>query len=220
MELLTKALKNQKKKKKLQNNYPVQKVFILGIGNPEEKYKNTRHNIGKDWVEKIAKDQDLAFVKKSKLKCSICEIKSHVYLILPDVYVNETGKVATLLKRYLNAKPEQILVLHDDIDTQIGEAKFRSGGGDGGHNGLKDLSNVIGKDFKRLKIGVSHPGRKNEVTNWVLGKFKPEEAQILEDLYDKIIAHKDKIFSLEIENLQNFINKDYVESPKKCSYDD
>ena len=206
MELLTKALKNQKLKKKPQNNYSVQKVFILGIGNPEEKYKNTRHNIGKDWVEKIAKDQDLAFVKKSKLKCSICEIKSHVYLILPDVYVNETGKVASLLKRYLNAKPEQILVLHDDIDTQIGEAKFRSGGGDGGHNGLKDLSNVIGKDFKRLKIGVSHPGRKNEVTNWVLGKFKPEEAQILEDLYDKIIAHKDKIFSLEIENLQNLVN--------------
>ena len=206
MELLTKALKKQKIKKKPQNNYSVQKVFILGIGNPEEKYKNTRHNIGKDWVEKIAKDQDLAFVKKSKLKCSICEIKSHVYLILPDVYVNETGKVAALLKRYLNAKPEQILVLHDDIDTQIGEAKFRSGGGDGGHNGLKDLSNVIGKDFKRLKIGVSHPGRKNEVTNWVLGKFKPEEAQILEDLYDKIIAHKDKIFSLEIENLQNLVN--------------
>ena len=206
MELLTKALKNQKIKKKPQNNYSVQKVFILGIGNPEEKYKNTRHNIGKDWVEKIAKDQDLAFVKKSKLKCSICEIKSHVYLILPDVFVNETGKVASLLKRYLNAKPEQILVLHDDIDTQIGEAKFRSGGGDGGHNGLKDLSNVIGKDFKRLKIGVSHPGRKNEVTNWVLGKFKPEEAQILEDLYDKIIAHKDKIFSLEIENLQNLVN--------------
>ena len=206
MELLTKALKKQKIKKKPQNNYSVQKVFILGIGNPEEKYKNTRHNIGKDWVEKIAKDQNLAFVKKSKLKCSICEIKSHVYLILPDVYVNETGKVATLLKRYLNAKPEQILVLHDDIDTQIGEAKFRSGGGDGGHNGLKDLSNVIGKDFKRLKIGVSHPGRKNEVTNWVLGKFKPEEAQILEDLYDKIIAHKDKIFSLEIENLQNLVN--------------
>ena len=206
MELLTKALKKQKIKKKPQNNYSVQKVFILGIGNPEEKYKNTRHNIGKDWVEKIAKDQDLAFVKKSKLKCSICEIKSHVYLILPDVYVNETGKVATLLKRYLNAKAEQILVLHDDIDTQIGEAKFRSGGGDGGHNGLKDLSNVIGKDFKRLKIGVSHPGRKNEVTNWVLGKFKPEEAQILEDLYDKIIAHKDKIFSLEIENLQNLVN--------------
>ena len=206
MELLTKALKKQKIKKKPQNNYSVQKVFILGIGNPEEKYKNTRHNIGKDWVEKIAKDQDLAFVKKSKLKCSICEIKSHVYLILPDVYVNETGKVATLLKRYLNAKPEQILVLHDDIDTQIGEAKFRSGGGDGGHNGLKDLSNVIGKDFKRLKIGVSHPGRKNEVTNWVLGKFKPEEAQILEDLYDKIIAHKDKIFSLEIENLQILVN--------------
>ena len=206
MELLTKALKKQKIKKKPQNNYSVQKVFILGIGNPEEKYKNTRHNIGKDWVEKIAKDQDLAFVKKSKLKCSICEIKSQVYLILPDVYVNETGKVATLLKRYLNAKPEQILVLHDDIDTQIGEAKFRSGGGDGGHNGLKDLSNVIGKDFKRLKIGVSHPGRKNEVTNWVLGKFKPEEAQILEDLYDKIIAHKDKIFSLEIENLQNLVN--------------
>ena len=147
MELLTKALKNQKKKKKLQNNYPVQKVFILGIGNPEEKYNNTRHNIGKDWVEKIAKDHELTFVKKSKLKCSICEVEPHVYLVVPDVYVNETGRVALLLKRYLNAKPD-----------------------------------------------------------WVLGKFKPAETQLLEDLYKKIIAHKDKIFSLEIEKLQNLVN--------------
>ena len=184
----------------------MQKVFILGIGNPEEKYNNTRHNIGKDWVKKIAKDHDLSFVKKSKLKCSICEIKPNIYLVLPDVYVNETGKVALLLKRYLNAKSEQILVFHDDIDTHIGKAKFKSGGGDGGHNGLKDLSNVIGKDFKRLKIGVSHPGRKDDVTNWVLGKFKSEEAQLLEDLYKKIIAHKDRIFSLEIDNLQNLVN--------------
>ena len=206
MELLTQALKKQKIKKKPQNNYSVQKVFILGIGNPEEKYNNTRHNVGKDWVEKIAKDHELTFVKKSKLKCSICEVEPHVYLVVPDVYVNESGKVASLLKRYLNAKPEQILVLHDDIDTQIGMAKFKSGGGDGGHNGLKDLSNVIGKDFKRLKIGVSHPGRKNEVTNWVLGKFKPAETQLLEDLYKKIMVHKDRIFSLEIEKLQNLVN--------------
>ena len=206
MELLTKALKIQKIKKKPQNNYSVQKVFILGIGNPEEKYKNTRHNIGKDWVENIAKDHELTFVKKSKLKSSICEVEPHVYLVVPDVYVNESGKVASLLKRYLNAKPEQILVFHDDIDIQIGQAKFKYGGGDGGHNGLKDLSNVIGKDFKRLKIGVSHPGRKNEVTNWVLGKFKPAETQLLEDLYKKIIAHKDRIFSLEIDNLQNLLN--------------
>ena len=206
MELLTKALKNQKKKKKPQNNCPVQKVFILGIGNPEEKYNNTRHNIGKDWVEKIAKDNELSFVRKSKLKCSICEVKPHVYLVVPDVYVNESGKVASLLKRYLNAKPEQILVLHDDIDTPIGDAEFKSGGGDGGHNGLKDLFNVIGKDFKRLKIGVGHPGGKNEVTNWVLGKFKPAEAQLLEDLYKKTMAYKDKIFSLEIEDLQNLVN--------------
>ena len=98
------------------------------------------------------------------------------------------------------------MVIHDDIDTQIGEARFKSGGGDGGHNGLKDLSSFIGKDFKRLKIGVSHPGTKNEVTNWVLGKFKSEEIQLLEDLYKRIIVHKDKIFKLEIENLQNLVN--------------
>ena len=73
----------------------MQKVFILGIGNPEEKYNNTRHNIGKDWVEKIAKDHELTFVKKSKLKCSICEVEPHVYLVAPDVYVNEIGKVAS-----------------------------------------------------------------------------------------------------------------------------
>lgn len=184
----------------------MQKVFILGIGNPEDKFNNTRHNIGKNWVERIAEDHQLSFIKKSKLKCSICEIQPNVFLVVPDVYVNETGKVVASLKRYLNAKPEQILVLHDDIDTQVGVAKFKSGGGDGGHNGLKDLSNIIGKDFNRLKIGVSHPGIKNEVTNWVLGKFTPKEAQLLEDLYKKIIVHKDKVFKLEIENLQNLVN--------------
>ena len=93
MELLTKALKNQKIKKKPQNNYSVQKVFILGIGNPEEKYNNTRHNIGKDWVEKIAKDHELTFVKKSKLKCSICEVEPHVYLVVPDVYKRQLQKL-------------------------------------------------------------------------------------------------------------------------------
>ena len=184
----------------------MQKVFILGIGNPEEKYKNTRHNVGKDWVEKIACDYGQSFVKKLKLKCNMCEVEPNIFLVTPDVYVNETGKVASLLKRNLNAKPEQILVIHDDIDTQIGEARFKSGGGDGGHNGLKNLSSFIGKDFKRLKIGVSHPGTKNEVTNWVLGKFKSEEIQLLEDLYKRIIVHKDKIFKLEIENLQNLVN--------------
>ena len=89
---------------------------------------------------------------------------------------------------------------------KIGEAKFKSGGGDGGHNGLKDLSNTIGKDFKRLKIGVSHPGVKDDVTNWVLGKFSPDEMLILEDLYNKIFIHQDKIFNLEIEDLQNLVN--------------
>ena len=184
----------------------MQKVFILGIGNPEDKYKNTRHNIGKDWIERLAKDHNCSFIKKSKLKCSICEIKPNIFLVVPHVYVNETGKVATLLKRYLNANAEQILVLHDDIDTQIGAAKFKSGGGDGGHNGVKDLSNTIGKNFKRLKIGVSHPGVKDDVTNWVLGKFNPNEMLLLEDLYDKIFIHQDKIFNLEIEDLQNLVN--------------
>lgn len=192
--------------KKLQNNNLVQKVFILGIGNPENKYINTRHNIGKEWVQNIAKDHCLDFVKKTKLKCSICEVKSNVFLVVPNVYVNETGKVAVLLKRYLNAKAEQILVLHDDIDTQTGVVKFKSGGGDGGHNGLKDLTNAIGKDFKRLKIGVSHPGAKNEVSNWVLGKFKPEESLLLKNLYKKIIVHEEMIFNLEINNLQNLVN--------------
>ena len=132
-KLLAMVIKNQKKP---QNNYPVQKVFILGIGNPDEKYKNTRHNVGKDWVEKIASDYGQSFVKKLKLKCNMCEVEPNIFLVTPDVYVNETGKVASLLKRYLNAKPEQILVIHDDIDTQIGEARFKSGGGDGAAVGI------------------------------------------------------------------------------------
>ena len=94
----------------------MQKVFILGIGNPEEKYNNTRHNIGKNWVEKIAKDHALSFVKKSKLKCSICEIKPNVYLVVPDVYVNETGKVASS-NNWLNTMAA--LAISNDDSTGI-----------------------------------------------------------------------------------------------------
>ena len=137
MELLTKALKNQKKKKKLQNNYPVQKVFILGIGNPEEKYNNTRHNIGKDWVEKIAKDHDLTFAKKSKLNLVVGVEKT------TDRTTSEAGDI--LLGASYRKEEDKINGGFAGVFAQITDAYFQKFG-----DKSKYLSKISAKNHKNV----------------------------------------------------------------------
>lgn len=162
----------------------MEKVCIVGIGNPDSKYLNTRHNIGRHWVEEIASFNNLKFSYKKNLK-SFIATKENMTLLIPDVYVNNSGTCVKKFMQSTNITSEKLLVFHDDIDLELGVLKLKKTGGHAGHNGIRDIMEKIGeKNFYRLRIGVGHPGHKDGVTNWVLGKFTNDEQKVLGESFN------------------------------------
>tara|TARA_B100001250_G_scaffold414629_1_gene454958 strand:+ start:1800 stop:2399 length:600 start_codon:yes stop_codon:yes gene_type:complete len=154
--------------------------LIVGLGNPENEYLNTRHNIGFNFVNYLSEYYKKGFLVEKRFESEIIDISiesKKVFLIKPLNYVNNSGKSVSLFSNYYKIKPENILVAHDDLDLIPGISKLKFSGGHGGHNGVRDIINYIGKDFWRLKIGIGHPGygNKDKVTKHVLGKLKKEE---------------------------------------------
>lgn len=159
-------------------------ICILGLGNPEPKYIGTRHNIGKDWVLRLIQNQHYDLQNKTKLDASVAESKDGKVLWgYPNLYVNESGACVSKILRTSSLELSNILVIHDDLDLPIGSLKLKTEGGHGGHNGLRSIISTSGSDFLRLRVGIGHPGTKTDVTNWVLGSFKPDEKEQLEDAF-------------------------------------
>ena len=171
--------------KKLKSHSSVYKLCIIGLGNPGSKYNNTRHNIGKDWVKSIATDSNLELKSKKKIEASIAESPDNKILWgYPDNYVNESGHSINKIIKQRKLNLEQVIIIHDDLDLPLGNLRLKIGGGHGGHNGLRSIISHSGKSFIRLRVGIGHPGNKVNVTNWVLGKFKPTEKELmLESFY-------------------------------------
>ena len=160
-------------------------ICIIGLGNPGNKYNGTRHNIGKDWVKNIATNYNLDLKRKKKIESTVGLSKDKKILWgYLNQYVNESGNSIYKILKTNNFSLEQIVVIHDDLDLPLGSIKLKIGGGHGGHNGLKSIISHAGKSFIRVRVGIGHPGNKVDVTNWVLGKFKPTEKDlIIESFY-------------------------------------
>ena len=173
------------------------KLCFIGLGNPGSKYDNTRHNIGKDWLVKLSESYCGNFVKKSKLEAEITQSRSDEILwIIPDNYVNNSGKTISKVIKNTNLPKNKMIILHDDLDLNPGEVKIKLGGGHGGHNGLKDIFEKTGsKKFYRIRIGIGHPGDKSDVTNWVLSKSKPKDKTLIEEGFHDL----SKVFNLMCE---------------------
>ena len=161
-------------------------ICIIGLGNPGTKYNGTRHNIGKDWVKSIAADSHLELKSKKKIGSSVAISPDKKILWgYPDQYVNESGYSINKILNNNNFKLDQIIIIHDDLDLPIGSLKLKIGGGHGGHNGLRSIISHAGKSFIRLRVGIGHPGNKVDVTNWVLGKFKVTEKDLIKESFFK-----------------------------------
>ena len=184
------------------------KLCIVGLGNPDKKYNNTRHNIGKDWLKELSKAYEINFITKTKFEAEIGESHNGTILwVIPNNYVNNSGRTLFKIIKSSNLKPENCLILHDDLDLDIGSLRLKDSGGHGGHNGLKDISNKIGSlKFLRLRIGIGHPGSKDEVTNWVLNKFTPNEKKQLIESYSKFVEAFDLITSKKIQEAQKLLH--------------
>jgi PTH1 family peptidyl-tRNA hydrolase len=162
--------------------------LLVGLGNPGEKYTATRHNAGFWWVDKIATQTDSKLALEGKFYgiAGKLNTKAETWLLKPTTFMNASGKSVAALANYYKISPSEILVIHDELDLPVGSVKLKMGGGHGGHNGLKDIEAALGtKDFWRLRIGIGHPGDRNEVVNFVLkAPTKDEETTIDEKLYE------------------------------------
>ncbi|MDG6898062.1 aminoacyl-tRNA hydrolase [Actinobacillus delphinicola] len=166
--------------------------LIVGLCNPGEKYADTRHNAGAWFIEEVArrygfslKDEPKFFGKTARAMIDGQEVR----FLLPTTFMNLSGKAVGAMANFYRIKPEEILVAHDEMDLPAGVAKIKLGGGHGGHNGLKDIIAALGnnKNFYRLRIGIGHPGDRNLVTSYVLGKPAPADQKKIDEALDEAV---------------------------------
>lgn len=158
------------------------KFLIAGLGNPGTRYAKTRHNAGTDLVNLFTERNSLELKVNKSLKGKINSLeisKVEVFFLVPDIFMNHSGKSLKPTIKKLNIELEKVLIIHDDLDLPSGTCKLKSGGGDGGHNGLKSIIESLGgkKDFKRMRLGIGHPGNSNLVNKYVVQKGSLKERQ-------------------------------------------
>ena len=160
--------------------------IIAGLGNPENRYAHTLHNAGFWFADELARRDGAQFKYEKRFDADICKIKlagTDVWLIKPQNYMNQSGGPVRGILDYYRQTTAQLLVAHDEIDLPPGTVRLKSGGGHGGHNGLRDVIRHCDADFMRLRLGVGHPGHKDDVTDYVLQKASREvEAEILRNV--------------------------------------
>jgi len=163
-------------------------TMIAGLGNPEERYAKTLHNAGFWFVDEMARRAGASFKYEKRFDADICKIDiggKDVWLAKPQSYMNLSGGPIRGMLDYYRLSADQLLVAHDEIDLEPGVVKLKKGGGHGGHNGLRDTIRHCGSDFLRLRLGVGHPGHKDQVTNYVLKKASPDvEVALLRNVDD------------------------------------
>ena len=159
--------------------------LIIGLGNPGPKYAETRHNAGFWFLDRLAASAGLSFSRSLRLHSHVAKGTVHGHdcvLARPRTYMNESGRAVRAVMDYYKAKPEQVLVAYDELDLPPGTARLKQGGGHGGHNGLRDIfRHTIDQAFLRLRIGIGHPGNKNAVTGYVLGRPTAEQGRLMLD---------------------------------------
>ncbi len=165
--------------------------IIAGLGNPDEKYERTLHNAGFWFVDALARKFGGHFRFEKKFDAETCRVKIHgedVWLVKPQSYMNRSGAPVRGLLDYYRLGPDELLVAHDEIDLPPGTVRLKEGGGHGGHNGIRDVIRHCGPDFLRLRLGVGHPGEKDQVTNYVLKRGSADVESAVERNIDDAIG--------------------------------
>ncbi len=185
--------------------------LIVGLGNPGDKYTDTRHNAGEWLIERLARRFNVSLNPESKFfgKTARTLVNGkEVRLLVPTTFMNLSGKAVGALASFYRIKPEEILVIHDELDLPPGTAKLKQGGGHGGHNGLKDIVAQLGNNnnFYRLRIGIGHPGHRDLVAGYVLNKPSPADHDALEKVLDEATDCVEMIFKDGMVKATNRLN--------------
>ena len=185
---------------------------IVGLGNPGKFYKNNRHNIGYKIIDNIREEYNFpSLTKKFKSEFSRSELNEDIVILLkPTTFMNNSGIALKEIKQFYDIDINNIYVIHDEIDLDQGRVKVKIGGGHNGHNGLKSIDKCIGKNYNRIRVGVSRPSKiyeekvKDNISNWVLSDFTSDEKK--QWLDNTIIYVSEMIVSL-IKNQSDFCDK-------------
>lgn len=190
--------------------------LIVGLGNPGEQYARTRHNAGVWFVSRFANQQGATFKEEKKFfgrTATTLFESQEMRLLLPTTYMNESGKSVRALAHFFKIPPEQILIVHDELDLPTGVIRYKQGGGLAGHNGLRDITQRLGgnQDFNRLRIGVGHPGQKSDVTGHVLGTVSKKDESTIYQCIDEALRLMPLVVNGEWQKAMNELNGFKVE---------
>ncbi|WP_456373046.1 aminoacyl-tRNA hydrolase [Thiolapillus sp.] len=181
--------------------------LLIGLGNPGDKYRDNRHNVGFWFVDELARRYNISLRPEGKFfgdtgKLDLPDGKC--WLLKPMTFMNRSGKSASALARFYRIAPQNILVIHDELDLPAGSARLKQGGGHGGHNGLRDIISALGsKDFWRLRLGIGHPGHRDKVTGYVLSRPSRDDQQDIELAIDRSADQIDKLLSGDYQAAMN-----------------
>jgi len=163
--------------------------LVVGLGNPGAEYSETRHNAGFWFCERLASSLGIGWSSESRFHGRVAHYRpAGLWLLMPQTYMNRSGQSVGDFVRFHRVPPDEILIVHDELDIPPGQLRLKFGGGLGGHNGLKDSSAHLGtQDYWRLRIGIGHPGDRDEVVNYVLKPPRREEREAIDTALDRAL---------------------------------
>ena len=182
---------------------------IIGLGNPGTEHARQRHNAGFWFADRVVEEFHGTFRKESRFQGQIAEvtIAGHRVLVLePMTYMNNSGQGVQALMAFHKFTPGQLLVAHDELDLPVGTVRLKLGGGHGGHNGLRSLHDCIGADYRRLRIGIAHPGHKDLVHDHVLSKPSSEDRKVILESIDAALGVMPLLFEKGWEHAMNLLH--------------
>ncbi|UCD70163.1 MAG: aminoacyl-tRNA hydrolase [Betaproteobacteria bacterium] len=165
--------------------------LLVGLGNPGRRYEATRHNAGFWWVDSIADELGVGLSSEPRFQSEVGRYSRadfDCWLLKPATFMNESGRAVRVFCDFYKLSASDILVVHDELDLAPGVIKLKRGGGVAGHNGLRDIAAHMGKDFWRLRIGIGHPGVRDEVAKYVLAPPRKEEAALISEALERSLA--------------------------------
>ena len=184
--------------------------LIVGLGNPTAEYEHTRHNAGFWFLDELAWQWKAAFKNEKKFFGDVARVarpEGDVWLLKPDTYMNLSGKAVQALANFYKIQHEEILVVHDELDIDCGAIRFKLGGGNGGHNGLKDIQAKLGTpQFYRLRLGIGHPGDKHLVVGFVLNKPSAAERELIDRAIAKSLRAMDDVMAGRQEDAVRYLH--------------
>ncbi len=185
-------------------------LLLVGLGNPGLKHARDRHNIGFMAVDRIMETHEFG-PSRTRFRGLLAEGRldsERCFVLKPQTYMNESGQAVGEFCRFFKLETGRIIVFHDELDLPPGKVRVKTGGGVAGHNGLRSIARHIGPDFRRVRLGIGHPGQKARVHSHVLGSFARHDADWLEPLLDAVARHAPLLAAGQDSSFMNKVHTD------------